>query len=268
MAARPRAIDVVGPFDSQTAQALGKKLVRRELASAPVAASKRVVFQPGVYLLDRAPASSSSDKPASELVDVCLLWPLPRWVTRGHYPVYLMPWFFGTDIQDGLGARFEEHQVAAVPYWQSSTVLGRDQDFLRYSFRAPLDRLPPILQSVEAHLKRLGEGHFSKRDFENAVAAERQFQVRRSLSGQSMSDALLRASAHDKAGNEALDIALQIDRVTGKDFSELAKILTLERATIGVMGPAAAVTERLATLAMKPTRIAKLDLDGEGTKAK
>jgi len=266
MAEQPRAIDLVGPFDNQTARALGAMLVRPKLASASVApVPKRVVFQPGVYLFDRAPASASSatDQPASESVDVCVLWPLPRWVTRGYYPAQLMPWFFRTDTEDGLGARFGEHQVA-IPYWQSNSVLGRDQDFLRYSFRVSLERLPSILESLKVHLKRLGEGQFAKRDFENAVAAERQFQVRRSLSGQSMSDALLRAAAHDKSGNEALDIALQIERVTTKDFSELAKTLTLERATIGVIGPAAAVTEHLAALGMKPTSIAKPDTDGTG----
>jgi len=268
MAKQPRAVSLVGPFDGTSARTLATQLVRRERPSgAAIRPAKPVVFQTGVYLFDRIPPNRTSEQPAPESVDVCLLWPIATWATQRHYPAHLMSWFFRTDIEDGLGARFDEHK-AGTPIWQSNSLLTRDQDFLRYSFRVPLDRLTPMLESLQEHLKRLGEGRFAKRDLENAIAAERQYQLRRSLSGQSMIDALARAAAHDKQGNEALDIALHIDRVAPAEISELAQTLKLERAIIGIIGPAAAVTAQLATVGMKPTSTEKPEVSSEGESAR
>ncbi len=260
LAQQPRAVALVGPFDGATARALAAKVLRAN--GAATAASRppaRVAFRPGVYVFDRAHADpGATDESSVERVEVCVLWPLPRWAELGHYPAHLMPWFFSPDFQDGFGARMKDHQ-AKEPHWQSNTVLTRDGDFLRLSLRAPLGDLSPLLESVKAHFQHLAEGKFSTHDFANAIAIERQFQVRLALSGQSTVNALGRAATHDKQANEGLDIALQLDRVTPKAFSELAKTLTLEGAVVGVVGPASAVTASLGKLGLKPTSVTKLE---------
>jgi zinc protease len=260
MALQPRAIDLVGPFDNQAARALGAKLARPRGGPLPPAAAKPRIFRPGVYVFDRLPPEKGGAEDAtSARLDVCVLWPLPPWATSGHYPAHLMSWFFRADIQDGLAARFSEQGASFPAYWNSNTVLTRDGDFLRYSFHAPIDQVAPALEGLKQHLARLGEGRFSTLDFANAIAAERQFQIRQSLSGQTLSSGLYRAATHDKQGNEAFDIALQVERVTPKALGELAKTLTLQAATIGITGPAGPVTESLKKLNLKPTTITKLE---------
>jgi predicted Zn-dependent peptidase len=256
---QPRAVELVGPYDNATARSLAAQVLRP--AAAPVVprpAPNHALFHAGVYVFDRASEPSRTDEPAS--VSVCVLWPLPGWATPGHYPAHLMPWFFRPELTDGLGARLAEHG-ARIPYWQSNTLLNREQDFLRYSLRVPVDQLAPVLESLKAHLARLAEGHVSATDFANAVAAERQYQIRQSLSGQAMIAALQRAAEHDRQGDEALDIALQVERVSPKALSELAQHLTFDRATIGVIGPAARVNEALKTVGLTATTIVQLTPD-------
>jgi predicted Zn-dependent peptidase len=247
-----RAVELVGPFDNATARSLAARVLRPP--AAPVAqrpAPNRALFHPGVYVFDRT--SDPSEKgPAS--VSVCVLWPIPAWASPGYYPAHLLPWFFRTELTDGFGARLAEHS-ARTPYWQSNTLLTRDQDFLRYSFRVPVDQLAPVLESVKAHWARLGEGHVSAVDFANAVAAERQFQMRQSLSGKAMLVELSRAADHDRQGDEGLDIALQVERVSPKALGELAQRLTFERATIGIVGPASGVNDALKTVGLKATKV-------------
>jgi len=251
---QPRAIQLVGPFDTASARNLGAQLVRRTPSSTAPVRTKPVVFNPGVYVIDRVPEAQAGATPAPPEVDACVLWPLARWATPAHYPAHLMSWFLRTDTRDGLGARFSEHQ-AKIPRWQSNSTLTQDGDFLRYCFHTSLDQLPLILESLRAHLTKMGEGHFALRDFENAIAAERQFQIRQTLSNKSISDALSRAAAHDKQANEALDIALHVERVTPAELSDLSRHLTLEGATIGIIGPAAQISEQLAPLGLKPRRV-------------
>jgi len=253
---QPRALELVGPYDNATARSLAARVLRP--ASAPVArrlAPNHALFHAGVYVFDRASEPSEPNQAAS--VSVCVLWPLPGWATPAHYPAHLLPWFLRPELTDGLGARLAEHG-ARTPYWQSNTVLNQEQDFLRYSLRVPIDQLAPVLESLKAHLARLAEGHFSPSDFANAIAVERQFQMRQSLSGQAMIAALARAAAHDKQGDEALDIALQVERVSPKALSELAQHLTFDRATIGVIGPAARVNEALKTVGLQATTVVQL----------
>lgn len=252
-----RAVAIVGPFDNATARTLAAKLFRTDGAGARRAAARQSVrFQHGVYVLDREPPPTPSSGEASldQRIDVCVLWPLPPWVTPGHYAAHLMPFFFRTDGRDGLGARFAEHD-ATIPYWQSNTLLTRDGDFLRYSFRAPVEQLAPILESLKDHLARLSAGQFAQADFADAIADERQFQVRQSQAGRSLKDALCRAATHDRQANEALDIASQLDRLSPRALSDLAKTLTFEKATIGIRGPVGPVTESLKKLGLKPTTV-------------
>jgi predicted Zn-dependent peptidase len=177
-----------------------------------------------------------------------------------------MPFFFRTDGRDGLGARFAEHD-ATIPYWQSNTLLTRDGDFLRYSFRAPVEQLAPIFESLEDHLARLSAGQFAQADFADAIADERQFQVRQSQAGRSLKDALCRAATHDRQANEALDIASQLDRLSPRALSDLAKTLTFEKATIGIRGPVGPVTESLKKLGLKPTTVTPPDPPAANTGA-
>jgi len=262
---QPRALELVGPYDNATARSLAAQVLRP--AAAPVVqrtAANHALFHAGVYVLDRASEPNQTGDAAAS-ASVCVLWPLPGWATPGHYPAQLLPWFFRTELTDGFGARLAEHG-ARTPYWQSSTVLTREQDFLRYSFRVPVDQLAPVLESVKAHLARLGEGQISATDFANAVAAERQFQMRQSLSGKAMIAELVRAAEHDRQGDEGLDIALQVERVSPKALTELAQRLTFERATIGVLGPAPGVSDALKTLGLKATTVVQLapETDHEG----
>lgn len=268
MAAQPRAIDLVGPFDNQTARALSAKLTRPAGASpSSRTATKRALFHPGVYIFDRPLSEKSGTGDASANLQVCVLWPVPRWATAAHYPAHLVPWLFRADIEDGLAARLAEHGATFPRYWSANTVLNRDGDFLRFSFRAPLAQLAPVLAGLKDHLTRLGEGRFSALDFANAIAAERQFQIRQSLSGQALSWGLYRAATHDKQGNEAFDVALQVERVTPKALGEFAKGLNLQSATIGITGPARPVTESLQSLGMNPTIVTELETAESGATA-
>ncbi len=266
-----RAINIVGPFDEATARALAAKLFRPDSARPRKSAPRKgAVFQRGVYVFDRAAPSDPNTSHAAQddRIDVCVLWPVPPWATPGHYPAHLMPYFLRTDTRDGLGARFAEHKVT-IPYWQSNTLLTRDGTFLRYSFRTKIEQLAPILESLKEHLARLGAGQFSRADFYDAIADERQFQVRQSQSGRNLKDALYRAALHDRQANEALDVALQLDRLSPPGLSALAKTLDFESATIGVRGPVGQVSEALGKLGLKPTRVAPPEppASSEGEKA-
>jgi hypothetical protein len=270
MAHLPREIGLVAPLDLATARTLGSKLSRPETVVARRHAATRALFRPGVYLFDRPQvptpaAAAAGDKKATEYVEGCVMWPVPRWGTPAHAPAHLMPYLFDDEMLDGFGARLAEHGVA-VPLWQSNTVLNSDEDFLRFSFQVPLTQLGAMLESLKAHLAKLGEGQFAETDFVRAVAALRGYDFHQSLSGQGVLNALFWAASHDAATNDALDIPLQVERLPRHAVSDLAKGLTFQGALVGIIGPAAAVTEALKPLGLKPSIVAKA-ATAEGSKA-
>jgi hypothetical protein len=248
---QPRAIALVGPFDAPAARALAAAVARKPTPTRapPPRAPSRGTFHAGVYVLDTS---------AGDSVEGCVLWPLPNWATPGHFPSHLLPFLFRTDTTDGFAARLAEHG-AAIPDWQSNSVITPEGDFQRYSFRVPTAQLAPLLASVKAHLERLANGDFAAADFGAAVDDERDFQVRQALAGRSMLTLLGRAGYHGTDTNDALSVPLGVERVTRKELAELAKTLTFARATIGLVGPAASLTSALSSLELKPTSVTKAE---------
>lgn len=242
--AQPLNVNLVGPFDADTARGFAKTLTQgpsgRRLSAPTVA---KVVFSPGVYVVDGGSADS---------VDGCVLWPLPTWGTRMHTPANLMPWFFGNDVQDGLSARLSENG-ASGPRWSSNTLLTADGDFLHYCFTAPLDQVAPILKSLKAHTTHLAEGQFHWDDLLRARQAEHQYQIRQSLSSQQWLWSLYRASIHGKEVSDASDIPRLLSKLDGDALSTFLKGLRFDRTIIGLQGPASSLTTELAKIELKPS---------------
>jgi predicted Zn-dependent peptidase len=251
MSTQTAAINIVGPFDAATARGLAASLAGRSSARAPVhqPPPAKVSFRPGVYVLDGGSA---------EAVEGCVLWPLAAWGTPDHAPALLMPWFFRDDIADGLNARFAEHG-AREPYWQSNTLLTQDGDFLRYSLRAPVAQVAPILESLRVHLARLGNGEFEQIELERAHHDELQFHIQQSTTLGGWMDSLYRASAHDTDATAGIELALMADRVSAQTFAAFAKGLLLEHATIAFLGPAKALTEALDRIGLGPVVVTAAD---------
>ncbi len=268
MAHLPREIGLVGPLDVATARALGGVLSRPETTVARRPVATRALFRPGVYLFDRPQSKaggSAGNEKATEYVEGCVMWPVPRWGTPRHSPAHLVSFLFGDEMIDGLSARLAEHGMT-TPRWQSNTVLNIDGDFLRFSFQVPIGQLGTLLESVKAHLARLGEGQFAQTDFVRTVAALRGYDFRESLSGQGLLNAIFWAASHDAATDDALDIPLQVERTPRHAISDWVKGLTFQGAVIGIIGPAGEVTESLKPLGLKPSTVAKAAAS-EGSKA-
>ncbi|HWA73247.1 MAG TPA: insulinase family protein [Polyangiaceae bacterium] len=254
--AEPFSINVVGPFDVETARNLAKPLTQapaghRRHTKTPA----KVVFSPGVYLVDNGAADS---------VEGCVLWPLPAWPTRAHAPAHLMPWFFTKDLQNGLNARLAENG-AREPKWRSNTLLTGDGDFLHYCFTAPQDQVAPILKSLQAHTTNLAEGRFDWVDLLRARQAEQQYQVRQSLSTDQWLTSLYRASIHEKDAADVSKLPSLVGQVDSDALRTFAKDLSFDRATIALLGSASALTAELARIGLKPSAVSPVEAPASNT---
>lgn len=238
-------LNIAGPFDASGARTLAAALSKRRPGKHASAKRPKVAFRAGVYVLDGGSADA---------IEVAILWQVPAWGSQGHLPVHVLPWYFGSTVSDGFDARLAEHQ-AREPSWQSNTLLTHDADFLRYSFRAPLDQLVPVLESVKAQLGRLGEGHFEATDLARILEGESQFQMQLFASSEGLGRVLHWASSHDRDTSEASDVANQLKRVTPAEFAAAAKGLSLGRAVLALRGPADKLKEPLAKLGLAPASV-------------
>jgi predicted Zn-dependent peptidase len=246
----PLDFDIVGPFDADTARALARALTE-DPSSRRVAGPRRgkVAFQLGAYLV-------TDD--SAELVEGCVLWPLPKWGTQAHVPAHLLPWLFRADVPDGLSARFRENGTQE-PRWDSNTMLTQDGDFLRYSFQSPVAHVGPILKSLQAHLAHMAEREVAADQLARALHAEHQFQVRQLLSTRGSLFSLYRASNHDLEARDALAIPALLGRADPAALHGLIETLDIKRSIIALRGPTDELTAALAQVGLTPSYVSKED---------
>lgn len=237
-------IAIVGPFDAERAQALGKLAVPK-FPTNPGPKTKPLVIVAGTRLVDA---------PGEQDVRVRFRWSVTSWGSSGYVDSLGLRWLFG-ESREGLPKYLKTHGVSGTADWYANTNSTREDTFVTFAVKVPRAQVEGLFSAVAAYVADLRAGNIGWDAVQEARRQATQWTVEQYVGSHSCMRLLSTHADFAVPASTSEDLYLFSQRIHRASLAKATDVLAPDKAAVLAYGPIADLVEPLAKAGFGPVTL-------------